>query len=156
METKEKNVFEQIIAPVTPLMEQEADKLGDDAKKYKLSFIPFTLNILFAIISGIKSINLLITYIQTSPVAKALALVNASNSMYSEAYLRYDPSIYRKIFYALLEKLNFLEIPEIKALGKFVCTDGSVFPAIKNMVWASYKTKANALKLHLSFENSIV
>lgn len=152
MKTKEPIVFEEIIAPVTPLMEQEADKLGDDAKKYKLSFIPFTLNILFAIISGIKSINLLITYIQTSPVAKALALVNASNSMYSEAYLRYDPSIYRKIFYALLEKLNFLEIPEIKALGKFVCTDGSVFPAIKNMIWASYKTKAKALKLHLSFE----
>ena len=46
MKTKEPIVFEEIIAPVTPLMEQEADKLGDDAKKYKLSFLHFTLNLL--------------------------------------------------------------------------------------------------------------
>ena len=56
METKELIVFEEIIAPVIPLIEKEADKLGDDAKKYKLSFLPFTLNLLFGIISGIKSI----------------------------------------------------------------------------------------------------
>ena len=61
METKDNIVFEEIIAPMTPLMEEEADKVGDDAKKYKLSFLPFTLNLIFAIISGIKSINLLIT-----------------------------------------------------------------------------------------------
>jgi len=152
METKELIVFEEIIAPVIPLIEKEADKLGDDAKKYKLSFLPFTLNLLFGIISGIKSINLLITNIQSSPVAKVLGLVSVSNSMYSEAFVRYNPSIYRRIFYTLLEKLNFLEIPEIKALGKFVCTDGSVFPAIKTMIWATYKKTAQAIKLHLSFE----
>jgi len=152
METKELVVFEEIIAPGIPLIEEEADKLGDDAKKYKLSFLPFTLNLLFGIINGIKSINLLITNIQSSPVAKALGLVNVSNSMYSEAFVRYDPSIYRRIFYTLLEKLNFLEVPEIKALGKFVCTDGSVFPAIKTMIWATYKKTAQAIKLHLSFE----
>ena len=75
-------MFEEIIAPVIPLIEKEADKLGDDAKKYKLSFLPFTLNLLFGIISGIKSINLLITNIQSSPVAKVLGLVSVSNSMY--------------------------------------------------------------------------
>ena len=152
METKYLIVFEEIIAPGIPVIEEEVDKLGDDAKKYKLSFLPFTLNLLFGIINGIKSINLLITNIQSSPVAQALGLVNASNSMYSEAFIRYDPSIYRRIFYTLLEKLNFLEVPEIKALGKFVCTDGSVFPAIKTMVWATYKKTAQAIKLHLSFE----
>jgi hypothetical protein len=152
MKTKALTVFEEIIAPLTLLMEEEANKLGDDSKKYKLSFLPFTLNLLFGIISGIKSISLLITNIQTSPVARALGLVNASNSLYSEAFLRYDPALYRGIFYTLLEKLNFLEIPEIRALGKCVCTDGSMFPAIKSMIWASYKRTANAIKLHLCFE----
>ncbi len=152
METKEPKVFEEIIAPLAPLMEEEAHELPDDAKTYKLSFLPFTLNLLFGIISGIKSINLLITHIKTSPVAKALGLTNASNSMYSEAFLRYDPLIYRRLFYNLLKKLNFLEIAEIKALGRFFCVDGSLFPAMKTMTWASYKKKANAIKLHLSFE----
>jgi hypothetical protein len=152
METKEPIVFEEIIAPVIPLIAEEADKLGDDTKKYKLSFLPFTLNLLFGIINGIKSINLLITSIQSSPLAKTLGLVNVSNSMYSEAFVRYEPSLYRRIFYALLEKLNFLEIPEIKALGKCVCTDGSVFPAIQTMIWTTYKKSAHAIKIHLSFE----
>ena len=93
----------------------------------------------------------MITYLQSLPNGNESGFINASNSMYSEAFLRYKPSIYRRIFYNLLEKQNFLNISEIKALGRFFCIDGSIFPAIKNMIGASYKTKMNAIKLHLSF-----
>jgi hypothetical protein len=48
--------------------------------------------------------------------------------------------------------MNFLEIPEIQALGRFCCVDGSVFPAIITMTWAVYQQKRNAIKLHLAFE----
>jgi hypothetical protein len=152
MENKEPIVYEEIIAPVAELIQEEAEKLQDDAQTYKLSFAPFTFNILFAIITGIKSVSLLITHIQTSPLAKKLGLVNASKAMYTEAFVRYAPSLYRRIFFKLIEKLNFLEIPEIKALGRIFCIDGSVFPAIKTMIWASYKKNAKAIKLHLAFE----
>ena len=138
MENKEPVVYEEIIAPVAELIQEEAEKLQDDAQNYKLSFAPFTFNILFAIITGIKSVSLLITHIKTSPFAKKLGLVNASKAMYTEAFVRYAPSLYRLIFFNLLEKLNFLEIPEIKALGRIICIDGSVFPAIIKMAWASY------------------
>ena len=152
MENKEPIVYEEIIAPVAELIQEEAEKLQDDAQNYKLSFAPFTFNILFAIITGIKSVSLLITHIKTSPLAKKLGLVNASKAMYTEAFVRYAPSLYRRIFFNLLEKLNFLEIPEIKALGRILCIDGSVFPAIITMAWASYKKHAKAIKLHLAFE----
>jgi len=152
MNVTEYNVFEEIISPVCPLLEQEAINLKDDIKKYKLSFFPFTLNLLYGIINGIKSVSLLITYLQSLPNGNESGFINASNSMYSEAFLRYEPSIYRRIFYNLLEKQNFLHISEIQALGRFFCIDGSIFPAIKNMIWASYKTNMNAIKLHLSFE----
>jgi hypothetical protein len=152
MNVTEPNVFEEIISPVCPLLEQEAINLKDDIKKYKLSFFPFTLNLLYGIINGIKSISLLITYLQSLPNGNEAGFINASKSMYSEAFLRYAPSIYRRIFYNLLEKQNFLNISEIQALGRFFCIDGSIFPAIKNMIWASYKTNMNAIKLHLSFE----
>ncbi len=95
---------------------------------------------------------MLITDIKTSILARELGLVDASKSMYSDAFLRYKPSIYRKVFSKLLEKLSFLNVPEIKVFGKIVCTDGSIFPAIKTMLWASYKKRVNAIKLHLSFE----
>jgi Transposase DDE domain len=152
VETPIPRVFDEIIAPVMPLIVKEAQRLPQDASKYTLSFQPFTLNLLFALIKGIKSIRLLITEIKTSSEAKALGLVSASKSMYSEAFYRYSPQTYRTLFYTMLAKMNFLEIPEIQALGRFCCVDGSVFPAIITMTWAAYQQKRNAIKLHLAFE----
>ena len=119
METQPARVFDEIIAPVMPLIVKAAQKLPRDASKYTLSFQPFTLNPLFALIKGIKSIRLLVTEIKTSTEAQALGLVRTSKSMYSEAFYRYSPQTYRTLLYRLLEKINFLEIPEIQALGRF-------------------------------------
>lgn len=152
METQAARVFDEIVAPVMPLIVAQAQKLPHDAGKYTLSFQPFTLNLLFALIKGIKSISLLVTEIKTSSEAKALGLVSASKSMYAEAFYRYHPQTYRTLFYTLLEQINFLGIPEIQALGRFCCVDGSVFPAIITMTWAVYQQKRNAIKLHLAFE----
>ena len=124
-------VFEEILAPIMPLIAEEAAQLKDDADTYTLSFQPFTLNLLFGLISGIKSIGLLVTEIKTSTEAKTFTLVRASKSMYSEAFARY-----RAIFSALLQTMRFLKIPEIQALGRFYCVDGLVFPAIITMTWA--------------------
>ncbi len=152
MEPQPPRVVDEILAPIMPLIVQEAQTLHPDATTYTLSFHPFTVNLLFGLLSGFKSISLLITHIHTSPVAQALDLVQASKSMYSEAFRRYSPRTYRALFYALLEKMHFLEIPEIRALGRFCCIDGSVFPALITMAWAVYQEKHNALKLHLAFE----
>jgi hypothetical protein len=152
VETQPARVFDEIVAPVMPLIVEEAQNLSHDAGKYTLSFQPFTLNLLFALIKGIKSISLLVTDTKTSTEAQTLGLVKASKSMYSEAFYRYSAQTYRVIFYTLLKKMNFLEIPEIQALGRFCCVDGSVFPAIITMTWAVYQQKRNAIKLHLAFE----
>lgn len=145
-------VFDTILAPVIPLLKEEAQQIKDDAITYKLSFYFFTLNLLYGVIKTIKSIGLLVTNIKTSPEAQELGLVQASKSMYSEAFTRYSPAIFRRIFYRLLEQLNFLEIPEIKHLGRLLCIDGSIFPAFQSMAWAHYKKTHNALKLHLALE----
>jgi hypothetical protein len=152
MNSQEVNVFEEIISPLVPLLEEEAINLGDDIKKYKFSLLPFTLNLLYGIINGIKTISLLITHLKSLPNINELPFMKASKSMYSEAFIRYEPIIFRRIFYKLLEKTNFLLIDEIKTLGRFYCVDGSVFPAIQTMMWASYKKTKNAIKLHLAFD----
>ncbi len=149
---KTTTVFEKILNPVFPLLKEEAGKLEKDALTYKLSFYFFTLNILYAIIKNIKSIGLLVTDIRTSDDAINLGLIRASRSMYSEAFTRYHPSIFRRIFYRLLAQLDFLEIPEIKSFGKLLCVDGSVFPAFQSVEWAHYKETSNAIKMHLVFE----
>lgn len=145
-------VFNRIIAPLQELLKKEADQLSDDASTYRLSLYFFTINLLYAIIKEAGSISLLITDIKTSPDAKRLGLVQVSKSMYSEAFVRYDPTIFHRIFLGLLDRLTFLEIPELEKLGRFILTDGSIFPAFNTMDWATYKSTSNALKMHLAFE----
>lgn len=143
-------VFESIIAPLKPLLSEQAKGLKGD--NYTLSFYFFTENLIYAIVARVTSISLLVTHLQSSPDTLAFALVEVSKSMYSEAFSRYSPTLFQRLFLSLLEQLQFLGIPEIEALGRFILMDGSIFPAIKNMEWAVYKNSKNALKLHLAFE----
>ena len=145
-------VYPEIIRTVVPMIHQEGEKLQGDKAAYKLSFCPFTFNLLYYIITGIKSISQLVTHIKTSSEAQELGLICVSKSMYSEAFTRYDASIFRAIFFKLLVTLNFLGVPEIQALGQLCCVDGSFFPAFMTMQWATYKEKVMGLKLHLCLE----
>jgi len=140
------------LAPVLSLIEESANSIPGDSEKFTLSFAPFAINILFGIINQIKSVSLLITEIKTSDDAKALGLVKASKSMYSDAFSYYDAGLFKVIFYQLLTTINFLCVPEIKCLGQILLVDGSLFPAISSMSWASYKSTANAIKIHLAYD----
>ncbi len=151
MPTTTLNVFEKIMAPIIPLIEKTQNNLYQDAASYKLSFFPFTTNILFAIFSSIQTISILVTEIKTSDNAKSLNLLVASKSMYSEAFARYSAESFRLIFLQLVTTLSFMSIPDIQHLGQIMLVDGSLFPAISTMEWAAYKSTANAIKLQLSF-----
>jgi hypothetical protein len=104
------------------------------------------------VIHQIKSIRLLITQTKTHPDLKALNFVVASPSMYSEAFSRYSPKIFQRIFIRLLETIKIHDLPEIQTLGRFILFDGSLFPAFKTMEWAKYTSKCQAFKMHLAFE----
>jgi hypothetical protein len=147
----ETTVLDAILAPLRALLREQCTQLTDDANNYKLSLAPFVLNLVFAVLNNIKSISLLITEIESSPVAREIGLIKASKSMYSEAFGRYRATIFRNLFLGLLERLNFLSIPELRLLGHLVCVDGSLIPALQTMFWATYKKSANALKIHLAF-----
>lgn len=144
------NVYQAIVAPLLPLLREEITRLKAD--DYSLSLYFFCMNLCYAIIAGICSIRLLITEAKTSNDAQEAGITVALSSQYSEAFCRYDPMIFKRLFFGLLDRLEFKSIPEINALGRFILVDGSIFPAIKTMDWASYKKTANGIKLHLSFE----
>ena len=140
------------MAPAISLIEKSANSIPDDSERFTLSFAPFATNILFGIINQIKSVSLLITEIKSSDDAKTLGLINASKSMYSDAFSRYNVKSFKVIFYQLLTSINFLCVPEIECLGRILLVDGSLFPAISTMKWASYKSTANAIKMHLAYD----
>lgn len=143
-------VYQAIIAPLVPLLKEEVAQLKSD--NYTLSLYFFCLNLCYAVMAGIPSIRLLITEAKTSPVAQESGVTVALPSQYSEAFCRYNPLLFKRLFHGLLARLTFREIPEISALGRFILMDGSIFPAIKTMEWATYKKTAKGIKLHLAFE----
>jgi len=120
-------VFEKIISPLLPLLKSEADAIKNDASTYRLSLFFFSINLLYGIVKRTKSIRLLITEIKTTSEQPGFDLVQASSSMYSEAFSRYEPALFKRIFYQLIDKLNFMEIEELSSLGRFLCVDGSIF-----------------------------
>lgn len=144
--------FEKIIEPVIPLIKEEGNRLRNDEQLYKLSLYYFMISLIYAVINKTKSIRLLITEIKTNPDLKNLGFVLASPSMYSEAFSRYKPEIFERIFAKLIEIVEIKDIPEIGTLGRFMLFDGSLFPAFKDMVWARYTSKCQALKMHLAYE----
>jgi hypothetical protein len=144
--------FEKIIEPVLPLIKEAGSWLKNDEKLYKLSLYYFMVSLLYAVMNKTKSIRLLITEIKTNPDLKKLGFVLASPSMYSEAFSRYKSEIFERIFSKLIERVDLESIPEIRTLGRFILFDGSFFPAFKDMIWAQYTSKCQALKIHLAYE----
>ena len=126
--------FEKIIEPVILLIKEEQNRLKNDEKLYKLSLYYFMVSLIYAVINKTQSIRLLITEIKTNPDLKKLGFVLASPSMYSEAFSRYKPEVFQRIFAKLIEIIEIKDIPEIRTLGRFILFDGSLFPAFKAVV----------------------
>ena len=110
------------------------------------------VSLIDAVINKTQSIRLLITEIKTNPDLKKLGFVLASPSMYSEAFSRYKPEVFQRIFAKLIEIIEIKDLPEIRTLGRIILLDGSLFPAFKNMEWAQYTYTCQALKMHLAYE----
>jgi len=144
--------FEKIIEPVIPFIKEEQQRLKNDEKVYKLSLYYFMVSLIYAVINKTQSIRLLITEIKTNPDLKKLGFILASPSMYSEAFSRYKPEVFQRIFAKLIEIIEIKDIPEIRALGRFILFDGSSFPVFKSLEWAKYTAKCQALKMHLAYE----
>lgn len=144
--------FEKIIEPVILLIKEEQNRLKNDEKLYKLSLYYFMVSLIDAVMNKTQSIRLLITEIKTNPDLKKLGFVLASPSMYSEAFSRYKPEVFQRIFAKLIEIIEIKDLPEIRTLGRFILLDGSLFPAFKNMEWAKYTSTCQALKMHLAYE----
>jgi hypothetical protein len=149
------NILILILQPLLVLLKGEANNIDGD-NKYKLSFYPFTINILIGVIQGIGSIGKLVTHIKTLPNSNELELVKASKSMYSESFSRYSARHFKLIFMSLLKTLNYIPIPEIQTMGQFYLIDGSIFPVMKTMIWAKYKKGHSAIKLHLCFSLNLM
>lgn len=146
-------VFEKIIEPVLPIVEDQCKNLTPHHNE-KLNFQAFfRLLIYFFCREDITSAKLfIISFLNKGILSPELKLQNTSYTSFLEAFGRFPPELFQAIFKNLILSIGLISIPELAAFGPLICVDGSLFPTINSMMDAEYKKDSNAVRLHLSFE----
>jgi hypothetical protein len=141
--------FGELFRPLQePLEQHEQDH--PPHHRETLSFMVFVRLLVYYFTVGRESGRLLLTDVESALAELALPLVKRST--FFDAFQRFPAEWFLPLLAVLLTTVAWMEIPDLATLGRLMCVDGSVFPAVANMLWAEYTSKHNALRLHLCFE----
>jgi len=146
------STFDILIVPLNEVLSKHAAEVDEAAGSKKLFFADFAKSLIFGFVICVGSLRKLVTELATNPAAKSLGLPAIKNSTLQEGFTRFPAEAFRMLFVCLLSTTAFMTVPEIQALGTLYLVDGSLFPVIKTIYWATYKKNQNAIKLHLAFE----
>ncbi len=141
--------FDELLEPIRKFLEQHKRDHPPHHRE-KLHFIDFVLMLVYYFVKGVESGRLLITDIKSAP--PELNLSEVKRSVFFDAFKRFPAAWFAKLFAFLLAAVAWRSIPELDALGRLFCVDGSIFPAIATMLWAQYTSTHNAIRLHLVFD----
>jgi hypothetical protein len=88
----------------------------------------------------------------TLTAAPELGLPTVKRSTFFDAFQRFPIVWFANLLSFVLAAVTWKAIPELEALGKLYCVDGSLFPAVATMLWAEYTSRHKMVRLHLCFE----
>ena len=144
-------LFHKIAKPITQLINDKKFVPENDSAK-KLVFNKFLTLLIYYYLMGIDSLRSLITDLKTNDNVSKIGLSPVGVSTIHDAFYRYRTALFQNIYCYLLNTSPVYQIDEFKELGRFILTDGSIFPMAINNFWAEFKKRSKALKLHLCFE----
>jgi hypothetical protein len=145
-------VFEQLLKPIDEFIRKQDAELPRHPNQKFAYYDFFRLLMYYFAVSG-KSFKLfIVTQLNNGLLPASLNLRQVPYSTIKEAFDRFPVWLFREVFQHLLNTLSFKHLPELATLGTLYCIDGSLFPVINSMQWATYTSKHQALKLHLCFE----
>lgn len=151
METIEITTFDTLLEPCAEYLSQESEDIDKKADSKKLFFANFFSIIVFAYVGRIKTLKLLITELKTNTAASALGLMPIAYNTLLDGFHRFSCKDFERLFSHVLKNFKWRGVPELEEMGVFQLIDGSLFPTLSGIHWAKYKSKKNAIKLHLSF-----
>jgi len=143
--------FHEIVKPITEIKKNQKYLPENDSGK-KLTFTIFLDLLLFFYLKGFDSLRSLITHLKTEDHVSQIGLFPLGLSTIHDSFHRYQTSLFQKIYLNLLQTFPAIEIEEFKTLGRFVLSDGSIFPIAINQFWAEFRKRCKAVKMHLNFE----
>jgi hypothetical protein len=141
--------FDALFQPLeTPLRQHEQDHPSHHREV--LHFAHFVRLLVYHFVKSCESGRQLLT--DTLSATSELELPKVKRSTFFDAFQRFPVTWFAGLLSFLLATTVWKAIPELDALGRLYCVDGSVFPAIASMLWAEYTSQHQALRLHLCFE----
>ena len=141
--------FDQLLQP----LQETLDQLENQRTRHHretLSFRAFVRLLLYYFTASVESGRQLLT--DTLSAAPSLGLEQVKRSTFFDGFNRFPVRYFQILFATLLGTLALPTIPELAMVGRLLCVDGSLFPALATMYWAQYQSGSNALRLHLVFE----
>lgn len=144
-------LFHKITNPITKLCDNKKFIPEHDSAK-KLIFDRFLTLLIYYYLMGLDSLRSLVTDLKTNDNISKIGLFPVGVSTIHDAFFRYQALLFQHMYCYLLKTLPVYQIDEFKELGRFILSDGSIFPMAINRFWAEFKKNSKALKLHLHFE----
>jgi hypothetical protein len=146
---KDCTTFDVLFQPLeSPVAQHERDH--PPHHRERLHFKWFVRLLVYHFTKGCESGRQLLTDISTA--ASELGLGEVKHSTFFDAFQRFPTAWFASLLSFLMTAVVWKAIPELDALGKLYCVDGSVFPAVATMLWAEYTSQHQAIRLHLCFE----
>ena len=146
---KEQTTFDELVEPVMERLERLENERPIHHRE-TLTFIAFVRLLIYYFVKTPESGRQLLT--DTLSAAKSLGLPIVKASTFFDAFNRFPVQWFVILLTTVLTTVTWKTIPELDALGKLYCVDGSLFPGLAHMLWAEYKSNCRAVRLHLCFE----
>ena len=141
--------FDELCEPINSFLEQHEQDHPPHHRE-TLHFADFVRKLIYHFAKNCASGRQLVTDLETAPLE--LELGEVKRSTFFDAFQRFPVVWFANLLAYLLAAVGWQAIPELDALGKLYCVDGSLFPALASMLWAEYTNKHQAVRLHLCFE----
>jgi hypothetical protein len=147
--TDDHTTFDELCKPIAPFLEQHKRDHPPHHRE-KLHFGDFVWQLVYHFAKDCKSGRQLVIDLETAP--SELELDEVKRSTFFDAFRRFPIIWFANLLAFLLATVVWQAIPELDALGKLYCVDGSLFPAIATMLWAEYTSQHRAIRLHFCLE----
>ena len=145
----ESTTFDELLRPLETTLETIENSRSIHHREV-LSFTAFVRLLIYYFVKAPESGRQLLT--DTLSADSSLGLAIVKHSTFFDAFNRFPVEWFVMLLTVVLTAVIWKAIPELDALGKLYCVDGSLFPALASMLWAEYKTNHAAIRLHLCFE----
>ena len=141
--------FDELCEPINSFLERhECDH--PPHHRETLHFIDFVKKLIYHFTKNCESGRQLVTDLETA--SPELELGEVKRSTFFDAFQRFPVVWFANLLAFLLATVVWQTIPELDALGKLYCIDGSLFPVIATMLWAEYTSTHRAIRLHFCLE----